>query len=62
MQDPGFDPGGTALCCFCLLRLSVLLSLMELKEKLISNGPDKSEFTMTCILAMFGKNPSNVFN
>ena len=33
---------------FRLIRLSVLLSLSELKEKsLIRNDPDKSEFTIT---------------
>ena len=36
---------------FRLIRLSVLLSLSELKEKsLIRNDPDKSEFTTTTLL------------
>ena len=43
----GSIPGGAALCFFRLIRLSVLLSLSELKEKsLIRNDPDKSEFTI----------------
>ena len=42
---------------FRLIRLSVPLSLSELKEKsLIRNDPDKSEFTVRAFLSHFSEN------